>query len=59
MKSTTPSMSRRRQSCSMFWEWFIRVWYVADRDRHAAAVSMKMEKATKLPAPECEYRLAR
>lgn len=42
MKITTPSMSSRRQKRSMCWEWFIKVWYVADNDRHVAADNMKM-----------------
>lgn len=47
MKITIPSMSSHRQKCSTCWEWFIKVWYVADNDRHVTAVNMKMEKAMK------------
>ena len=59
MKITTPSMSSRRQKCSTCWEWFIRVWYVADNDRHLTAVNMKMEKAMKSAPVTPEYLLAR
>lgn len=59
MKITTPSMSSRRQKCSTCWEWFIKVWYVADKDRHVTAVNMKMEKAMKSAPVTPEYLLAR
>ena len=59
MKVTTPSMSSRRHKCSMRCEWFIMVWYVADNDRHVAAVNMKMEKAIKSAPVTPEYLLAR
>jgi hypothetical protein len=59
MKTTTPSMSSRRQKFSIFWEWFIMVWYVADNDRHVTAVNMKMEKAMKSALVIPEYLLAR
>jgi hypothetical protein len=45
MKITIPSMSSRRHRYSTSGEWFIKVWYVADSDRHVKAVNMKMEKA--------------
>ena len=56
---TTPSMSSRRQKCSMYWEWFIKVWYVADNDRHVAAVNMKIEKTIKSGPVTPEYLPAR
>lgn len=52
MKTTTPSMSSRRQTRSTFWEWFINVWYVADSERHATAANIKTEKATESPTPD-------
>jgi len=59
MKTTTPSMSRRRQKCSTCWEWFNKVWYVVDNDRHVTAVNMKMDKAMKSAPVNLEYLLAR
>ena len=59
MKITTPNMSSRRQKFSTCWEWFIKVWYVADNDRHRTAVNMKMEKAMKSAPVTPEYLLAR
>ena len=59
MKITTPSMSSRRQKCSMCWEWFIKVWYVADSDRHVTAANMKIEKAMTSAPVTPEYLLAR
>lgn len=56
---TTPSMSSRRQKCSTRWEWFIKVWYVADNDRHVTAANMKMEKAMTSAPVTPEYLLAR
>jgi hypothetical protein len=43
----------------MCWEWFIKVWYVADNDRHVTAVNMKMEKAIKSAPVTPEYLLVR
>jgi hypothetical protein len=40
-------------------EWFIKVWYVADNERHVTAVNMKMEKAMKSAPVTPEYLLAR
>jgi hypothetical protein len=57
MKITTPSMSNRRQKCSMCWEWFIKVWYVADNDKHVTAVNMKIENAIKSAPVTLEYLL--
>lgn len=59
MKITIPIMSNCRQTCSRCWEWFIKVWYVADKDRHVAAVHMKMEKTTKSAPVTPGYLLAR
>lgn len=42
---TIPSISSLRQRCSIYWEWFIKVWYVADKDRHVTVANMKIEKA--------------
>jgi hypothetical protein len=59
MKTTIPSISSRRQKYSIFWEWFIKVWYVANNDRHVTAVNMKIEKAMKSALVILEYLLAR
>jgi len=59
MKTITPSMSSRRQKCSICWEWFIKVWYVADNDRYVAAVNMKIEKVMKSALVTPEYLLVR
>lgn len=59
MKMTTPSISSRRQKRSTCWEWFIKVWYVADNDRHATAANMKTEKAVKSAPVTREYLLTR
>lgn len=59
MKTTTPSISSRRHKCSTCWEWFIKVWYIADNDRHATAVNIKTEKAMKSATVTPGYLLAR
>jgi hypothetical protein len=40
-------MFSRRQRYSRRWEWFIKVWYIADNNRHITPANIKMEKATK------------
>jgi len=52
-------MSSRRQKCSTCWEWFIKVWYAADSDKHMTAANIKIEKAMKSAAVTLEYLLAR
>jgi hypothetical protein len=59
MNITTPSISIRRQKCSTCCEWFIKVWYIADKDRHVTAVNIKIEKAIKSAPVTPEYLLVR
>lgn len=59
MKITTPSMSNRRHKCSTCWEWFIKVWYVADSDRHVTAAVIKIEKAMRSATVTPGYLLTR
>jgi hypothetical protein len=55
MNITSPSMSSRRQIRSMCWEWFAKVQYVADNEKHVTAANMKMEKAIKSAPVILEY----
>jgi hypothetical protein len=40
-------------------EWFSKVWYIADDDKHVTAVNTKIEKAIKSVLVTLEYLLAR
>lgn len=40
-------------------EWFIKVWYVVDNDRHVTAVNIKMENAIISAPVTPEYLLVR
>jgi hypothetical protein len=59
IKITTPSISSRRQRCSTCWEWFNKVWYVAESDRQVTAVNMKIENPTKSVSVTPAYLLER
>lgn len=59
MKITIHSISSRSHKCSTCWEWFIKVWYVADKDRHITANNIKIEKAMESAPVTPEYLPAR
>ena len=59
IKITIPNMSNRRQKFSTRWEWFTKVWYTADNDRHKAAANIKMERVIKSALVTPEYLLVR
>lgn len=59
MNITTPSMSSRRHIRSTCQEWFVKVWYIAENDKHVAAAIIKIEKATRSAVVILEYLLVR